>query len=878
MRRHKRMMEDLDEDIREHIERETQHNIERGMTSEEARYAAMRKFGNVMRVKEEVRQVWSFVWLEQLLQDLRYGARMLQKSPGFTAVAVLTLALGIGANTTIFSLVNGILLRKPPVRDPDRVIIVSNKWAGNGGKWDRLPASAPDFLDWRTQATAFTGMVAGNFDDYTISSGTIPERVSGGRVSSDFFQTLGVAAALGRTILPGEDQPGHDHVVVLSDGLWKEKFGADPGILGRVARINGNSYVIIGVMPSAFHLWDFEARMWVPLAFSREEIAPSGRKKRFLRVFARLKPEITAKQAAAEMDTIAQHLAEAHPDTNKAWGVAVKSVQEYSIEDGNVTTGLLFLTVAVGFVLLIACANLANLLLGRSLARQHEFAVRAALGARRTRLARQLLSECMILSLAGGGLGVLLTHWGVRALRAQMNWSEGAVSLAQTLQIDMRVLVFSLAISAASAFVFGLLPALQISRTDLNIDLKEGSRSFTRGGERHHLQRLLVVGQVALSLVLLAGASLFVEGFLEEIRASAGFNTHNVLTASVSLRGLEYYGAPQREAAFFENVLRNLGNRSEVESAAATSDLPFNFPNERHFAVESQPAAKPDEPPRCGYFVVSPGYFETLQVPVLQGREFNASDNVNSNPVVIVDRAFARHYFANENPVGRHIKVIEGGGTKDEWREIVGVVGEVNEFLGQRDSRPHFFEPFLAYPTGSMNFVVRTRSSPAGFSEALRGAIWAVDRNQAIASVRTMDAVIADAGQGDDLMAELMSAFAGIALALAAIGIYGVLSYVAEQRAHEMGIRMTLGAKPTQVLWLMIRSGMSLAGIGVALGLVTSLALPKLVAASFNGFHASTAPALVAAPVVVAVAGFLACYIPARRAMQVDPMVALRDE
>ena len=877
MRRRKRMMEGLDEDLRGHIERETQDNIERGMTPEEARYAAMRKFGNVTRVKEAVREVWSFVWLEQLLQDLRYGARVLRKSPGFTAVAVLTLALGIGANTTIFSLVNGILLRKPPVHDPDRVIIVSNKWAGNGGEWDRLPVSAPDFLDWRTQATAFSGMVAGNFADYTISGGTIPERVSGGRVSSNFFQTLGVAAALGRTILPGEDQPGHDHVVVLSDGLWKERFGADPGILGRVVRINGNSSVIIGVMPSAFHLWDFEARMWVPLAFSREEIAPTGRKERFLRVFARLKPGITAKQAAAEMGTIAQRIAEAHPDTNKGWGVAVKSVQEYSIEDSNVTTALLFLTVAVGFVLLIACANLANLLLGRSLARQHEFAVRAALGARRTRLARQLLSECMILSLAGGGLGVLLAHWGVRALRAQMNWREGAVSLAQTLQIDVRVLVFSLTISAASAFVFGLLPALHISRTDLNDDLKEGSRSFTRGGERHHLQRLLVVGQVALSLVLLAGASLFLEGFLEEIRASAGFNSHNVLTASVSLRGLEYYGAPQREAAFFENALRNLGNLSEVESVAVTSDLPFNFPNERNVAVEGQPAANPDEQPRCGYFVVSPGYFETLQVPVLQGREFHVSDNVNSNPVVMVDRAFARRYFANENPLGRHIKVIEGG-TKDDWREIVGVVADVNEFLGQRDSRPHFFEPFLAHPAGSMNFVVRTRSSPAGFSEALRDAIWAVDSNQAIASVRTMDAVIADAGQGDDLMAELMSAFAGIALALAAIGIYGVISYMAEQRAHEMGIRMTLGAKPTQVLCLMIRSGMSLIGIGLTLGLVTSLALPKLVAAGFNGFHASTAPALVAAPVVVAVAGFLACYIPARRAMRVDPMVALRDE
>ncbi|PYU72930.1 MAG: ABC transporter permease [Acidobacteria bacterium] len=874
MRRRRRMLEELDADIREHIERETQDNVERGMTPEEARYAAMRKFGNVTLVKEDVREVWSSVWLGQLLQDVRYALRMLRKSPGFSAVAVLTLALGIGANTAIFSLVNGMLLRKPPVRDPNRLMVVSSKWAGNGGEWDRLPVSAPNFLDWRAQATAFNGMVAANFDDYTISGGTMPERVSGGRVSCDFFHTLGVAATLGRTILPGEDQPGHDHVVVLSDGLWKEKFGGDPGILGRVIRVNGNSHTIVGVMPRSFRLWDFDARMWVPLAFSPEELAPAARNTRFLRVFARLKAGITAKQAVAEMDTIAQRIAEAHPDTNKGWATAVKSLQEYSIEDGNVSTALLFLTVAVSFVLLIACANMANLLLARSLARQHEFAIRAALGAGRARLARQLLSECLILSLGGAGPGLLLAYWGMRALRAQMNWNEGAVSLAKTIQLDVRVLVFALVISAASAFVFGLLPALQVSRTDL----KEGLRSSTGGRERHRLQRLLVIGQIALSLILLTSASLFIEGFLEEVRASAGFNIHNVLTASVSLRGLEYYGAPHREAAFFENALRNLGNLPETESAAVTSDLPFSFPNEKDFEVEGQPVPKPDEQPRCGYFIVSADYFATLQIPLLQGRGFNSSDNSNSSSTIIVDRAFARRYFANGNPIGRHLKVIEGSGARDKWMEIVGVVGDVNEFLGQRDSRPHFFEPFQAYPSGSMNFVVRTRSDAAGFSDGLRRAIWAVDGNQAVARVRTMEGVIADAGQGDDLMAEMMAAFAGIALALASIGIYGVISYIAGQRMHEMGIRMTLGARPNQVMRSVIRSGMSVAGIGVALGLMTSLALPRLIAASFNGFHASAVSALVAAPVVVAIAAFLACYVPARRAMRVEPMVALRHE
>jgi putative ABC transport system permease protein len=868
---------DLTEELRGFLELAVEEKIKQGINPKEALRRVRLERGSLEVTKEIVRSAgWESV-LETFGQDVRFGLRLLRKSPGFTAVALITLALGVGVNTTIFSFVDGILLRKPPVPDPDHLMVVSSRWAGNGGAWNRLPVSAPDFLDWRTRATAFPGMVAGNFDDYTISGEIVPERVEGARVSAEFFQTLGVNAALGRTIVAGEDQPGHDRVVVLSHGLWREKFARDPAILGRVIRVNGNSYVIVGVMPSSFRLWDFEAQLWIPLAFSREEIAPSGRKDRFLRVFARLKPGVTSTQAAAEMAAIAHRIAESHPETNQGWGAAVESVQQYSIDDANVKTAILFLAITVGFVLLIACANLANLLLARSLARRQEFAIRAALGAAGVRLTRQLLSECLILSFTGGALGALLAYCGLGVLRRQMSWSEGATSLAQTLQLDVPALIFTLALSAASAFIFGLLPAVLVSRTDLNDDLKQASR-ITHGRERRQVQRLLVVGQVALALVLLTGASLFLESFLEEIRAAPGFNTHNVLTASLSLRGSEYHAAPRREAAFFGNALRNLLTLAEVESAAVTSDLPFSFPNEKNFLVEGQAPPKPDEPPRCGYFVVSPGYFATLQVPLLQGREFQASDNAGSNPVVVVDRAFARRYFPGRNPIGRHIKVIETGQPKGESREIIGVVGDVAEFLGQRDSRPHFFEPFLAYPTDSMNFVVRTRSISTGVSEALRSAIRAVDSNQAIARVRTMDAVIADAGQGDDLMAELMGVFAGIALALAALGIYGVVSYMAEQRAHEMGVRITLGAKPSQAMGLMIRSGMSIAGIGTALGFSASLALPKLVSATFNGFHASPATALAAAPAVVTVAVFLACYVPARRAMRVDPVVALRHE
>jgi len=876
--RNEQVDRELDEEVRAYLEMVVEEKMKQGMSREEAFRAVRLEHGSLDVTKEIVRSAGWESFVETCWQDVRFGFRTLRKNPGFSCISLLILALGISANTVIFSLVNGFLLRKPPVRDPDQLMVVSGKWAGNGGEWDRLPVSGPDFLDWRTQAGAFSGIVAASFDDYTITGSAIPERVSGGRVSADFFQTLGVASTLGRTILSGEDQPGHDRVVVLSDGLWKENFGADPNIIGRIIRINGNPYTIVGVMPSNFHLWDFEARMWIPLAFSHQEIGPSGRKTRFLRVFARLKSGITAKQASAEMESIAQRIAQAHPDTNRGWATSVKSIQQYSIEDANVTTGLLFLTISVGFVMLIACGNLANLLLARSLARRREFAVRAALGAGRVRLTRQLLSECFILSLAGGGLGLPMAFGAMQVLRTQMNWSEGMASLASTVTIDMHVLLFVLAISAASAFIFGLLPALQASRADLNIELKEGSRSSSISRERRRFQQLLVIGQVALSLVLLTGAYLFVEGFLHEIQASPGFNAHNVLTASVSLRGFEYYGAPQREAAFFTSALQNLSNYAEVESAALTSDFPFSFPNEKNFEVEGQSVARPEDRPRCGALLVSPGYFRTLQIPVLQGREFSLTDNANSNAAVIVDRAFVMRYFPNENPIGRHIKPVEESETQNKWLEIVGVVGDVNEFLGQQDSRPHFFEPFLAYPTGSMNFVVRTRSAPAGFSDMMRRAIWAVDRNQAIASVRTMQDVIADSGQGDNIMAELMGTFAAIALALATIGIYGVISYAAEQRSHEMGIRLSLGAKPTQVLMLVIRSGMSLAGIGVALGLLMSLAVPKLVSATFNGFRASNVGALLTGAVVVVAASFLACYIPARRALRVDPIVSLRYE
>jgi predicted permease len=876
--RRKSVETELDDELRFHLERQVEKYVQCGLGPQEATRRARVEFGGVEQSKEECRDAHGVRFLEALFQDARYGARMLRKSVGFTVVAVLTLALGIAANTTIFSVVSGLLLRKPPVRDPDRVVIVSSVHPEKDAYApDRTPVSALDYLDWQAQNSFFSGMAAADFEDFTISGDAAPQRVAGARVSSSFFQVLGVAPAMGRTFLPEENEWGRDHTVILSDYLWKERFGRDPHVLGKLVKINGSNSTVVGVMPSAFRLWDFEAQLWIPLTFSADDLSPSARSTRLLRVFARLKPGEDIRHATAEMQTIAQRIAHAHKDTNDEWGASVMSLQRYSIADSNSETASAFLMAAVGFVLLIACTNLANLMLARNSARQREFTIRSALGAGRFRLARQLFTECLLLSVAGGALGILGAFGGVRVLRAQFNWNEYAQVMAKEVYVDGRALFFTLAISLGAAILFGLAPAIQIARRGASEGLKEGGRGTTAGPERHRLQRMLVIGQLALSLFLLVGAGLFVEGFLEEIRASAGFNSHDLLTATVWLRDLQYL-QPQRQRQFFENVLQHLESLPGIQSAAGATDLPYNFPGYVSFTVEGHPVTRPEEQPKCGWFAVSPGYLTTLQVPLLQGREFALSDTAERPPVVIVNEVFAKRFFGVENPVGRRVRLDLGERKQNPWSEVVGVVGNVKEFLGQVQPRPQIFVPFAAHPSQLMRFIVRTRTDPVSLSDSLRHAVWAVDPDQAITEIRTMDRVIADSATGDNLMAELMGGFAFLALLIAAVGIFGVLSYVVEQRTQEMGVRLALGAEPAGVLGLVIRKGMTLVGIGTGIGILLSLALPKLVGALFDNFKFHSTWVLISAPIVVLLVGFFACYVPARRAMRVDPMVALRYE
>ena len=878
--RHARVEDEMDEELRSHIENRTVDLERKGLSSPEAARRARIEFGGFQKFKEQCREALGASLIETLVQDVRYGLRTLRKSPGFTVVAILTLALGIGASTTVLSVVSGLILRKPPVRDPDGLLTINSKDPANVFAADRSHVSVADYLDWRAQATDFSSIAAANFDSFTVSGGGVtPEFVPGAWVSANFFQVMQIQPVIGRTFLPGEDQAGKDQAVVIGTQLWREEFAADPHVLGGSLEVNGNSHTIVGVMPDAFSQYDSSAQFWMPLVISSGDLAPAQRGVRTLRVFGRLKSSESVAEASAEMTAIAARLAKAHPDTNKGWGANVMTEQRYMVSDWNVESALFILMIAVLLVLLIACANVASMLLARNSSRTQEFSIRAVLGAGRWRLARQLLTESLLLSISGGALGICLAYWSLRAILTQFNWNAIVLATAQVIGIDSRVLIFTAAISILVAIIVGVAPAVRVSRRDPGERLKQAGRGTTTAPQRHRLQRVLVVAQIALSLILLTTAGLFVEGFIHEMRAAVGFNSQNVLTASVNLRGLEYYGAAQRQSSFYQNLLRKMQESPEAEAAALTSSLPFDGSDSMRFVVEGHPVSKPAAQPSSGYFVVSPGYFKALHIPILQGREFTSSDGPRASPVAIVDAAFARRYFPDENPVGRHLLIDSAGRPGEKWSEIVGVVGDVNEILGQERPRPHIFEPFLAHPQGDMSVVIRTHGAPTAFSDSLRHAIWAVDSAQAISKVKTMDRVIADSGQGDNIMSELMGGFAFIALVMAAAGIYGVLSYLVAQRTHEIGIRMALGAERRKVLRLIMRNGGVLIAIGVGVGGLVSVALPQVVGAVMSGLGIHEWGILVAGTTLtVAIVALLASYIPAHRATRVDPMVALRHE
>ncbi len=804
--------------------------------------------------------------MQTLRQDLRYGARMLLKNPGFTLIAVLTLALGIGANTAIFSVVNGVLLRPLPYFDADRVVTLWQRNNQSGAKENG--ASPANFFDWQSRSQAFAEMAAAEPYSLNLTGQDEPEAFRAWLVTAGFFQILGAGALHGRTFAQEEYKAGNERVVIISYGLWQRRFGADPNLIGRTLRLNGQQYTVLGVMPPEFQ-FPTGREMWAPrIATERDQvIRGSG----YLPVIGRLKPGVTLAQAQEEMDGIAARLTAEYPQANAERGVMVVPLPEQLT--GRVRPALLVLLGAVGMLLLIACANVASLLLARAAEREREFAVRAALGAARGRLARQLLTESLLLAQLGGLLGILLAGWASSAI---LSLSPGDLPRVGEVRIDGRVLAFALGVSALTALIFGLAPALRFSRPDLNRSLKEGGRGTT-GLARHRLRQALVVSEVALALVLLVGAGLLLRSFARLLQVNPGFSTDRALALEVHIFGVAR--TPELKAAFIEQTLDRIAALSGVQAAGAVSALPFHdnaiSPNTA-FTIEGRPLPLPGQEPTAYLTVATADYFNTLGIPLRRGRFFSRFDRRDAPPVALVNETMARRYWPGEDPVGRKVSARLFG--QVIACEIAGVVGDVRHTGLDSDPRPELFLPHLQNAYGSMTYVVRTAGDPLALLPAVKKEIWAVNKNLPFTSTATVEQLVSRTLDERRFTLLLLGSFAALALLLAAVGLYGLISFTTRQRTHEIGVRMALGARARDITRLVVREGLQLALPGVAIGVAGAWALTRFLSGLLFGVSATDPVTFAALSTLLLVVALLACYIPARRAAKVDPMFALRCE
>ena len=806
--------------------------------------------------------------LGDLKQDIRYGVRMLWKNKAFTAIAVVALALGIGANSAIFSVVNTVLLRPLPYRDPDRLVTV---WEDNSkvGYPHDTPAPA-NYVDWRDQNQVFEGMAATADTSLNLTGAGEPERFDGKRVSANFFSLLGVDPQLGRGFLPEEDVAGANHVVVLSHGLWQRRFGSDPGIVGKSITLNGEAYTVIGVMPAGFQFLSEDVSMWVPIAFTPQQAAQ--RQSHYLKIVARLKPGVTLERAQSEMSTIAARLQQQYPDSNADLGATVTSLHEEVV--GNIRPALLVLLGAVGFVLLVACANVANLLLARAAVRQKEIALRTALGASRLRLVRQFLTESILLAALGGVVGLLLSVWGVSLLRSFIPQN---ISQVKAITVDAWVLGFTLLVTLLTGVVFGLAPAVQASRFDLNETLKEGGRdnASTRGGNR--LRAVLVVAEVAVSLVLLVGAGLLLNSFMRLRSVDPGFRADKLLTMSVVLPQQKYPDYARRRA-FYTDMLRRVEALPGVRSAGVTNWIPLIRQGDSiGVAVEGQPTP-PGKPHVIVTRVVSPHYFGAMGIRLLEGRVFEeGKDRADSPCVVVVGESVARRFWP-DGALGKRVSPGEPQRPED-WCQVVGVVNDVKQMdLAAEPKQQIYFSYEQADFFAPRYLVVSTEGDPLALASTVRKTVWDVDRDQPVSNVNTMEGVLAESIARQRFTALLLGLFAGLALVLAAVGIYGVMSYSMAQRTREIGIRMALGAQKRHVLKLAVGQGLKLVFVGIVIGLVGAFALTRLMASLLYGVSATDPATLVIISLVLVAVALFASYIPARRAAKVDPLIALRYE
>ena len=819
--------------------------------------------------------------MRTLTQDLRNGFRTLLRSPSFAAVALIALAVGIGANTAIFSVLNAVILRPLPYQDPGRLVMVRELIPKVGP--NPIPLSAADVVDFAHQNRVFDGVAGFEGLTFELSGGDQPERVDAARVNAALFPTLGVAPLLGRTFTSEEDQPGR-RVAVLSYGLWQRRFGADPDVVGKTVSLDRMGYTIIGVMPRSFAFpiqglsFFRPASLWVPMAFSSEELKNRGDNFN-IGVVARLKPGVTLARATADAAAIAHGIQETYPAEVRGdltLGAVVTPLDEVVV--GDVRTLLLILAGAVGFVLLIACANVANLLLTRSAERRKEIAIRAALGAGRLRLLRQFLTESLMLALAGGALGLLVAKWGTDILVAL---APASIPRAQESSLDLPVLGFTLALSLLTGLIFGTVPAWTASRTHLAETLKEGGREST-GAPHRRLRGALVVSEVALALVLLISAGLLIKSFVRCRETDPGFQPERLMTMSLALPDSTYKQATQIRS-FYRQLIDRTQALPGVKAAGASTDLPLEGAWTRIFTVEGYHPPPGEQLNMCSHSMILGGYLQALGVPLIRGRIFTDQDRPGSVPVIVVSKSIADRFWPNQDPIGKRLKWGLPQ-SSDPWLTVVGVVGDVKQAGLDQPTRPHTYEPWaqaddsMVQFASALNLAVRATADPVALAGMVRSQVWSLDKQLAVADVKTMDQVVQESMAPRRFNMFLLAVFAIVSVFLAAIGIYGVISYSVAQRTHEIGVRMALGARRSDVLGLVVREGMASALIGVALGLIGALAITRLMSSLLYAVRPTDPVTFVGVAVLAAAVALLASYIPARRATKLDPMVALRYE
>jgi putative ABC transport system permease protein len=862
------MEEELEKELRFHLDQHAADLIAQGLDPEESRRRARLALGGPEQVKEQCRDARGTRWLDDLLHDLRYGARMLLKAPGFTLITVITLAAGIAANTTIFSVADALVLRPFRFQHQERLVMVYERGAAWGG-YDHGTIASGNFTDWREQNQSFERLVAIVGRYFDLTGAHQPERFGGYGVSADFFDALGVRPALGRVFLPGEDEQGRDQVVVLKHSLWERRFGSDPNIVGRKLTLNEKTYTVIGVMPPDFN-FPMIGEMWAPLGF--DDKMKQDRVNHHVGALGLLKPGVSVAQANADLDAISRRAQELFPETNAGRSANVVGMNEEFAREAQ--PYMPPLVGAVAFVLLIACANVANMLFSRAFGRRKEIAVRLALGASRWRLVRQLLTESLLLALAGGVIGLLLSVWAVDLLRGAMPEDFAKfIPGFDHIGVNRVVLLFTLMISILTGVLFGLMPAWQASKPNFNESLKEGAKGASSADSRRPLRGALVVAEVALSLVLLIGAGLMIRSFVAMLRDDVGFNPQSVLSFQLTLPE-ERYSEAQR-LGFYDQLIERLEALPGVAAAGAINILPMSNNGEgRIFEIVGRPPFEKGKEHGADYRVVTPGYFDAMGMSLRRGRGFTSGDNQHAPGVVIINETFARRFFPSQEAIGQRITT----GEADKPLEIVGVAGDIKAQSLDNVPFPALYVPYAQNPRAFMGVVLRTASEPTALTGAARDEVMKLDPALPVSNIKTVERMMHEITSPKRIMTAMMGVFAAIALLLAGVGLYAVMAYAVSQRTHEIGVRMALGARARDILALITRQGLKLTLAGLALGIAGAFALTRVMEPLLYGVTPTDPLTFTLISLSLAGAALLACWIPARRATRVDPMIALRCE